>query len=149
MERRGKAVISAPPETPLRDIARLMAAHQIGAVPIVSDAGLLLGLVAERHLVGAFAAHGAGAADMRAADSMARDMPTTTPDTDIMTVANIMTNSRTRHLPVLAPNRALIGLVSIGDVVKYRIDNAEAVADDLRNYVARTDHAGVAQDHKT
>jgi len=146
LESRESHVISAGPATSLREIARLMSGHRIGAVPIIAEDQTLLGLVAERNLVAALAAHGPDAAGLRAQDIMVRESPSTTTDVDIVTVAGIMTQSRARHLPVLDRNRALVGIISIGDVVKYRIDHAETLAEDLQNYVNRTDHAGVAQE---
>ena len=127
-------VASVAPEATVADIATILSDRRIGAV-LVLEAGRLAGIVSERDIVHRLAKHGAAALDMTASQVMTRHLQTATPHTSVGDAMAMMTAGRFRHLPVLE-GYALVGIISIGDVVKARIDAQENEVDSLKAYVA-------------
>ncbi|GBQ93148.1 signal transduction protein [Gluconacetobacter liquefaciens] len=141
---KGPAVITVGVEEPVTAIARLLAERHIGAVPVVDAAGHLAGMVSERSIVDALAHHGAQIEGLTARDIMTREVPTATRSEDIHSVARKMTRRHSRHVPVLDGSGHLVGLVSIGDIVKMRLEEAESLAREMRAYVMQEGgHASV------
>ncbi len=126
--------VTIGPTTLLADVAALLTDHRIGAVPVI-DAGRLAGIVSERDIIHCLARHGAAALDLPASEAMTRMVQTTTPQTTVKQAMSAMTAGRFRHLPVLEDGR-LSGIISIGDVVKARLDEQAHEVDSLRAYVA-------------
>ena len=116
-------------------MVQVLATHKIGAVLVVSGAGTLMGILSERDVVRSLAENGAGTLDRTAADLMTADVTTATPKTTVAEAMEMMTAGRFRHVPILEDGR-LVGLVSIGDVVKAKIAAADHEVDSLRAYVA-------------
>ncbi len=135
LKHKGHAVVSVHPTTTVADVVAVLAARRIGAVVVLDEEAHLSGLVSERDIVAALAAHGAATLDMTANDLMTHDIVTVTRNTTVEKAMAIMTEGRFRHLPVLDGDR-LIGVVSIGDVVKARIMAQEGEVESLRAYVA-------------
>jgi CBS domain-containing protein len=133
---KGSHVVSVGPDDDAMTIVRTLAEHRIGAVLVRDGAGAVLGIVSERDLVRAMATHGGGAAELLASQLMTRVLHTVTPHTTVVEALAMVTGRRVRHLPVLAADGSLAGMVSIGDLVKARIAEAEQEASDLRVYVA-------------
>ena len=131
---KGSAVITAEPTESLLAISNLIAKHRIGAVIISEPGGALLGILSERDVVNAVAASGARALDKPASEVMTRNLLTCEPGNSVDELMTIMTRSRVRHLPVVEQGR-LVGIVSIGDVVKCKLDEASAEVGLLRDYV--------------
>jgi len=131
---KGSAVITAEPTENLLAISNLIAKHRIGAVIISEPGGTLLGILSERDIVNAVAASGARALDKPASEVMTRNLLTCEPGNSVDELMTIMTRSRVRHLPVVEQGR-LVGIVSIGDVVKCKLDEASAEVGLLRDYV--------------
>ena len=102
---------------------------------VLDAAQQLLGIVSERDIVKSLATHGARTLEMTAGQLMTRDLKTVTRETTVVEAMTMMTAGRFRHIPVLEDGQ-LIGLISIGDVVKARIMQAEQEVDSLRSYVA-------------
>jgi CBS domain-containing protein len=125
--------LTVAPETPLLDVATLFTKHRIGAVPVI-EGGKLVGILSERDIVHCLARHGAGALDLKAVDGMTRAVQTTTPQTTVVQAMTVMTDGRFRHLPVMEDGH-MIGIISIGDVVKSRLDAQASEVDNLRAYV--------------
>lgn len=142
LENKDRHLFTVQEDTPVRQIAALLMQNRIGAVPVLDAGTHLGGLVSERDIVAALARCGMDVAHLAARDIMTRDVPTTTLDEDILTVGRKMTRYRARHLPII-DNERVIGIVSIGDIVKFRVDEAERLASDMQNYVWRNDHASV------
>lgn len=117
----------------VRDAANLLAERRIGALPIVRD-GEVVGIFSERDLVYKLHAHGPEVLDQPVESAMTAPPITVTPDTAVMSALSLMTRRRIRHLPVVE-GTTLIGFVSIGDLVKYRIDKIESEAAALRDYI--------------
>jgi CBS domain-containing protein len=103
-------------------------------VLIMGDADRVAGIVSERDLVRAFSSHGAAALELEARHVMTRDVQTCHPDDSIEHVMETMTRGRFRHLPVLDRGE-LIGLISIGDVVKARLEETRHETEALKAYI--------------
>jgi CBS domain-containing protein len=126
--------VTTGPSTTLADVAAVLSARHIGAVPVMED-GHLAGIISERDIVHCIARHGAAALDLPARDAMTRMVQTTTPRTTVPQAMAAMTAGRFRHMPVMEDGR-LAGIISIGDVVKARLDEQANEVDNLRAYVA-------------
>ncbi len=124
---------SATPDECVRDVAARLAEYRIGALPVV-DGEQVIGIFSERDIVYGIAKHAAAMLDHKIADVMTAPAITVTADTPILSALSLMTRRRIRHLPVIDGAR-LIGFVSIGDLVKYRIEHIEAEAAAMRDYI--------------
>lgn len=134
MTGRSGKVISAARGDSVRAVVDLLAEHRIGAVPVVDD-GTVVGIFSERDLVRLLAAYGPESLDRKIDDVMTRSPVTCEADTSALGALSLMTQRRIRHLPIVEGSK-LIGFVSIGDLVKYRIDRIEAEAAAMREYIA-------------
>jgi CBS domain-containing protein len=132
---KGRDVTTAPGSTTLADVADLLATHKIGAIVVTRDDGTVVGILSERDVVRQIAKHGAGALDHAAESCMTRKVISCSESDTIDRVMGLMTSGRFRHIPVMEKDR-LVGLVSIGDVVKRKIEQAERDAEELRGYIA-------------
>ncbi|MBX6373564.1 MAG: CBS domain-containing protein [Acetobacteraceae bacterium] len=138
LRRKGTQVISVAPHEGALAVAAVLAQHRIGAVLVRDATGAVRGIVSERDFIRALAAEGGEALlGMDAARLMTRVLHTVTPRTSVVEALGMMTDRRVRHLPVLAEDGSLAGLVSIGDLVKHRIVEIEHEAEELRSYVAQ------------
>jgi CBS domain-containing protein len=133
---KGNRVITMRPETPVSTVIHRFKLDRIGAVVISADGSHIDGLLSERDIVLGLIEHGAGLLQRRAADVMVREVATCAPADSIKQLMAKMTHGRIRHVPVVE-NGKLAGIVSIGDVVKYRLQEAELEATVLRDaYIA-------------
>ncbi len=131
---KGSDVFSVGPGDDATTIARALAEHRIGAALVRKPDGTVMGIVSERDIVRALAKEGPTALMKTARDLMTADLHTVTPDTTVVEAMEMMTDRRCRHLPVLQEDK-LAGMVSIGDLVKARIAEAEEEAQSLRAFV--------------
>jgi len=122
---KGRAVQTVTSDTSVAMAVHRLAAREIGALIVSDDGTRLDGVFGEREVVRAMARRGSGVADLRVRDVMARDVPTCRPEDAILDVMGTMTRTRTRHLPVLDADGRLGGVISVGDVVKHRLDELE------------------------
>lgn len=136
LKQKGPDVFSVAPSLAVADLIRQLSARRIGAALVQGPTGQLLGIVSERDVVHAIAREGAAALDLSAADLMTRTVRTATLATTEQQAMELMTEGRFRHLPVLGHDGALVGVISIGDVVKARISQQEHEVNSLRAYVA-------------
>jgi CBS domain-containing protein len=127
-------VATVRPDVTVVELLGELAEHNVGALPVV-DGGNLIGIVSERDVVRRLHAGGAATLDARVADIMTTDVSTCSPSDDVGDVAAVMTSRRFRHLPVVV-NGELAGIVSIGDMVKARIDLLESERAQLQRYIA-------------
>lgn len=127
-----KPLVSVATTTTVREIAQLLYDNRIGAVLVIED-GAILGIVSERDIVAGLHTHEA-VLDCTAGQLMTSPVITAPPEQDIVESMGVMTDRRVRHLPVVEGGRC-VGLVSIGDLVKRRIDDAEAEASALKDYI--------------
>jgi CBS domain-containing protein len=128
------AVISARPGDSVRAVIDLLAQHRIGAVPVV-DGNAIVGIFSERDLVRLMSSYGPEALDRSLDDVMTKSPVTCDSNMAVIAALSLMTQKRIRHLPVV-DDGALVGFVSIGDLVKHRIDHIEAEAAAMRDYIA-------------
>lgn len=135
LKSKGRAVVTAPPDTTLLDIASKLAARKIGAIVIIGENGRLAGIVSERDIVRTIAERGASALDLPVSEVMSRDVICCSESNLLDEVLSVMTQRRHRHLPVVE-NGALTGIVSIGDVVKLHIAEVEMEVTAMRSYLA-------------
>lgn len=136
LREKGGAVISVGPGDSAAEIARVLARHRIGAVLVRDPTGKVLGIVSERDLVRAMAQEPEAVPGLLAGALMTQVLHTIGPRSLIVEALAMMTDRRVRHLPVLHEDGALAGMVSIGDLVKARIAEAEMEATELRHYVS-------------
>jgi CBS domain-containing protein len=131
---KGRDVVTASAETSLAALAATLSEKRIGAIVVV-EKGAIRGIISERDIVRAVAKHGGDALVMRASEWMTARVMTCEPRDTINEVMQKMTAGRFRHLPVVE-NGKLAGIVSIGDVVKRRIEDVQREADQIREYIA-------------
>jgi len=132
---KGDKVVTAKPEDTVAAVADLLKRERIGAVVVTGAGGSVAGILSERDIVRAIPGKGDGLLESRAADLMTRDVVTCTPETELHEVQKLMTEGRFRHIPVLADGR-LSGIISVGDVVKQRLDELEAETGALKSYIS-------------
>ena len=135
LKQKGGEVARVAPTVTVAEVAGLLAERRIGAVLVLDMADQVLGIVSERDIVGSLAREGAGALAMTAGQLMTRELHTAGPGTTVPEAMEVMTRRRVRHLPVLDGGR-LVGIVSIGDIVKARIEEQAHEVDSLKAYVA-------------
>ena len=135
LKHKGSSVVSLTSERPVAEALALMAQHRIGAVLVLDANGGIAGILSERDLVRAMHKHGRAVFDKRVTDLMTTPVVTCSPKDPVGAIEGMMTAQRFRHVPVVDEGR-LIGIVSIGDVVKNRIEEAEAEVDALRRYIS-------------
>ena len=132
---KGRDVVTAQPHLTLREAADVLARHKIGAVVISDAAGAVLGILSERDIVRAVSANGSEALKDPISRHMTSKVITTTEDHSIEETMEEMTQRRVRHLPVLRDGK-LAGMISIGDVVKIRLEAMEIEHKAMREYIA-------------
>lgn len=135
LQTKGNEVLTVNRATPVRDVVELLAEMRIGAIPVWEEEKQeVVGIVSERDVIYRLRSDGAAILDRPVSDIMTAPAITVTPSTDILGALSLMTRRRIRHLPVV-DGQALVGIVSIGDLVKFRIDRIEAEAEAMRNYI--------------
>ena len=132
---KGAAIMSVAPHETLQAAAALLTSRKVGALVALDSSGKLVGILSERDIVRVCAEQGPAAMTTLVADAMTQNVLTAAPQDGIDSAMARMTDRRIRHLPVLA-GESLIGVVSIGDLVKAKIDEALADADAMRAYIA-------------
>ncbi len=131
LRRKGTDVATIAPDASVKRAADWLRAKNIGALVVVRD-NAILGLISEREIVHAFSRHGADAGSMLVKDIMQYGVTTVSPDESVNRVMNLMTHHRVRHMPVLRDGK-LAGIVSIGDIVKHRLEDLELETSLLRD----------------
>lgn len=133
---KGREVVTASADTTLQQAAQLMMRYRIGALVILDDSGRLIGLIAERDIVSAVALDGPGALTQPISSYMQPNPQPAREEDAVENMMRVMTVERRRHIPVLRETQ-VVGLVSIGDVVKYRIRVIEEEHRSMREYIAQ------------
>ncbi len=133
---KGRDVATIAPDAAIADAVRMLQARRVGAVVVSTDGKVVSGILSERDIVHGLAEHGGALLDRRVGELMTRDVETCAGrDTDQEVLA-LMTERRFRHLPVVEDG-VLAGIVSIGDVVKSRLDGIASEAEAMRDYISR------------
>jgi len=133
LDHKGRAIYSVEPQAPVLEAIRAMAAHHVGAL-LVMQAGALSGIVSERDYARKVILLGRSSADTPVRDIMSTPVITVQPETSVEQCMQLMTDRRVRHLPVLDAGR-VIGVVSIGDLVKAVIAEQRQQIEQLENYI--------------
>ncbi|WP_319413579.1 CBS domain-containing protein [uncultured Cohaesibacter sp.] len=134
LNQKGRAVFKSEPETTLIDAVKMLRDNGVGAI-LIAKGETLCGILSERDIVRALSHHGGSALLRPASEFMTSKVITCSEDETIASVMARMTSGRFRHMPVLKDDK-IAGLVSIGDVVKFRIEETEREAEDMRAYIA-------------
>ena len=133
LDRKDRAIFSVEPKVPVLEAIRAMAAHHVGAL-LVMQGETLAGIVSERDYARKVILRGRASADTPVQDIMSSPVITVSPDTSVQTCMQLMTDKRVRHLPVLEGGR-VIGMVSIGDLVKAVIAEQQQHIEQLESYI--------------
>jgi CBS domain-containing protein len=133
---KGGDIIAITVDASLADAAILLSKKRIGAVIVRGARGELAGILSERDVVRAVAEHGVGALGQQISSYMTREVATCGETDSIDSLMEMMTQGRFRHVPVVDERDGLIGIVSIGDVVKSRIEETEREAATLKEYIS-------------
>jgi CBS domain-containing protein len=133
LESRPSEVVTVTRDTLVRDAAALLSERKIGAVPVI-DGKSVAGIMSERDIINCLVKDGAAILDWPVERIMTAPAITVEPDKTVLAALSLMTSRRIRHLPVLDGKR-LTGIVSIGDLVKYRLDKIESEAEAMLTYI--------------
>lgn len=140
ISQKGADVVTIAPSATLGRAAALLAEHGIGALVVSADGEAVEGILSERDIVRHFArTEGAGTSSIPVREAMTTAVHVATPETSIDELAETMTSRRFRHVPVTRDGR-LAGIVSIGDVVKSRMDELQVATESLQMYVTGTSY---------
>ena len=131
---KGDLVFTASPDETITSAAALLHGRRVGAMVIVDKAGVIAGILSERDIVRVVAERGAAGLDEPVSSCMTRDVVFAAPTEQVQALLERMTDRRVRHLPVVREGR-LVGIVSIGDLVKSKIAETEAEAEELKAYI--------------
>ena len=135
---KGAKVMTVKPHETIETFAHRLRMAHVGAMIVSEDGKKIAGIISERDVTYGIAAHGAELTEKHVSDLMSTGVVTCSPNDPIADVAKIMTQHRIRHIPVLE-NNEVVGVVSIGDIVKHRLDEMELEANVLRDYaIARS-----------
>jgi CBS domain-containing protein len=132
---KGREVVTTQPHRTLGEVAQVLSYKDIGALVVSDPHGAVLGIISERDVVRAIGRKGAAALNDAVSLHMTAKVVTTTPEQTVETTIEKMNNGRFRHLPVLDAGK-LAGIVSIGDIVKYRLAQMEHEQTVMREYIA-------------
>ncbi len=135
LKSKGHEVVTITPEDTVREAAQVLDQRRIGAAVVTDSAGKVCGVLSERDVARQVARQGADALQILVGTCMTCDVITAKPDDTIDTLLSCMTNRRIRHLPVMDRD-VLVGVISIGDVVKRKIAETEAEADAMKAYIS-------------
>jgi CBS domain-containing protein len=133
LAQKGKEVTTVGPKESVSEVVAKLGDKRIGALPVVED-GQVIGIVSERDLIYCLKDYGAEVLDWPVSKLMTSPAVTVEPPTGVLSALAMMSRRRIRHLPVVSGDE-LLGIVSIGDLVKYRIDRIEEEAAAMRSYI--------------
>jgi CBS domain-containing protein len=134
LNHKGRHVVTVTPHQSVAAVVKVLVANRIGAVPVVDEDGLLLGIISERDIIRGMSEQADAVLALPAEQLMTRQVKTCAPEDQLVEIMQVMTLQRVRHLPVVQ-NGALHGIISIGDVVKQRLDELQFETDELRRYI--------------
>jgi len=138
LKAKGTDILSVTPDTQVIEVAKILKAKRIGAL-LVLEGDTIAGIISERDIARALPDYGEKLLSMSVSELMTKTLTTCSSDASIDEIMEMMTNNRIRHLPVVDDGK-LIGFISVGDVVKYRVDELVAEEDQLRSYVSGSNY---------
>lgn len=131
---KGHQVETLSGDSTLMDAVRTLTAKRIGALPVVAD-DRIVGIVSERDIIYCLSSRGPDALNLPVSDVMSAPAITAEGDVGVLSALALMTQRRIRHLPIVKADGAICGIVSIGDLVKHRMERIEAEAEAMRAYI--------------
>ncbi len=134
LKKKGTGVVTVTPDSSVRDLLAQLAEHRIGAIVVSLDGEHVDGIVSERDVVRRLHSDGAGVLSQPVSAIMTAQVITSAPDEDLEGLARTMTDNRIRHVPIVSGDK-LYAIVSIGDIVKHRIDALQDERDQLMAYI--------------
>lgn len=134
LKSKGSEIKSIEPDATIKDLADRLRIEEIGALIVRSVNGEIVGIISERDIVRGFATYGAKLDKVRVSELMTKRVITCSPDDQVSEIARTMTQRRIRHLPVCDADNQVLGVVSIGDVLKSRVDEIKLEAAVLRDF---------------
>jgi len=134
LKHKGHDVVTVAPQQIVASVVKVLAQNRIGAVPVINEGGQLIGIISERDIIRGMSEHAGAVLTLPAEQLMTRDVKTCSSEDQLVDIMEVMTLQRIRHLPVIQ-NGALHGIVSIGDVVKQRLEEVQSEAEELRRYI--------------
>ena len=135
LKAKGRSVVTAKPDATLHDVAQKLAAKNIGAVVVVGTNGEVNGIISERDIMRAIGDRGADALSAPVVEFMTRNVVCCSEHSPMDDLMETMTHGRFRHLPVVDEDGGLVGIISIGDVVRHHIAEVELEVSAMRNYL--------------
>lgn len=132
---KGRAVSTVRPNSTLLEVSKKLASKKIGAIVVVGENGHVTGIISERDIIRAVSEHGTSALSLMVSEVMTRNVVSCQETSELDELMEMMTKGRFRHLPVIEDD-ALVGIISIGDVVKYHVAEVEMEVSAMRNYLA-------------
>jgi CBS domain-containing protein len=133
LQTKGASVLSITSDASVAEAVTMLSKHRIGALPVIND-GAVLGIFSERDVVYGLAKEGAAALERPVSEVMTTPAMTVDSDCAVLGALSLMTRRRIRHLPVVDAE-GLVGFISIGDLVKHRIEKIESEAEAMRSYI--------------
>lgn len=134
LRHKGDRVVTVMPQQPVAAAVQLLTKNRIGAAPVVDEQGQIVGIVSERDIIRGMAENAGALLALPVGQLMTREVKTCIPEDRLIDLMQVMTRQRIRHLPVVH-NGALCGIVSIGDVVKQRLEEIQSEVEDLHRYI--------------
>lgn len=134
LDKKGREIISVSPDTGIRDAVAKMAEKSSGTV-LVMEGNKLVGIFSERDFIRKIYLRDGCSKNIKVSELMSTKLTTVTADTTLEDCMNLMTNQRIRHLPVMDGDR-VVGIVSIGDIVKYMVNEKDFLIKNLQDYIA-------------
>jgi CBS domain-containing protein len=134
LKHKGHDVVTVTPEQTVTWVVAVLGQNRIGAVPVTNKEGQLVGIISERDIIRGMSKHAEAVLIFRAEQLMTRDVRICSSEDQLVDIMEAMTLQRIRHLPVIE-NGELRGIVSIGDVVKQRLEEVQSEAEELRSYI--------------
>lgn len=133
---KGSEVRTVRPETVIAEAVRRMRSERVGALVASEDGATIVGIISDRGIMNAIADDGIGVMERQVADVMTKEVFTCQRDDRVASIMALMTARRIRHIPVVDGEQRLVGIVSIGDVVKHHLDEIQQEAVSLREYIS-------------
>jgi CBS domain-containing protein len=134
LKHKGHDVVTVAPQQTVAWVVKVLAQNRIGAVPVINEEGQLIGIISERDIIRGMSEHADAVMTLPVDQLMTRDVKICSSEDQLVDLMEVMTLQRIRHLPVIQ-NGALHGIVSIGDVVKQRLEEVQSEAEELRRYI--------------
>ena len=134
LKHKGDRVVTVAPRQTIASVVEVLTKNRIGAAPVINEDGHLVGIVSERDIIRGISEHADALLTLPAEQLMTRDVKTCSSEDRLVDLMQVMTLQRIRHLPVVQ-NGILQGIVSIGDVVKQRLEEVQSEVEDLHRYI--------------